>query len=581
MKLEFLRRWLRDPFTPVALFAVGLSAYKIYFVETAGRALFDCRYCVAGRGALHEVQFLLVVLALHLLALSARKAPLAALIRLAAVAALAIQLLDLIVLSEFLRRLTLHEMVEFSGEAKEVGEFVRNVPWPALLAVLATATVLALGGGRYLIRGPRAKRPVRGPLLGAFASILLIAMGHVELRTPDYHEPYLRNALEAFFDRETRLRPYSSAFARSVDGPGAPQQCMNALGARPDVILVVVESLSVYQSARLSGLHDWTPQLDALSESALRLTSFRANGVTSEEGLIALLTGEPAIPRPRPETRTILEQFTQTMQTLPRFLNGLGYRTEFLTTGNLGFMDKGKWLDAIGFQYREGHESHFYDGMKRYNFDAATDEALYNRALTELTANSHRPLFLTLETVSSHHPYLQPETGERTQESVFRYADAQLGRFVARLRQSGYFEHGVVLVTGDHRAMVPMTEAELKRMGDRAYSKVPMVVIGKGLSGDVPGTFSQSDLMPSLEHWLGEGRHCVAANQGIFLPAGVKAPACLFTTRPYDADLVVAECGAKDYHVILDGDQSQFEDPRPGPAALMASVHRLRLGHGF
>lgn len=582
MRLATIGRWGRDPFSPVALVALGLSIYKIWFLETAGRALFNCSFCLAGRGALHEAEFLLLVIELHLLALLLRKTPLAGLFRLLAVAALMVQVLDLVTASQFQRQLTLHELVEFAGEPKEVGEFLRNLPLRAMAPTLGAASLVAMAAIRYVVRQPQALPSLRGPLIGVLTCVPLIALGRVELLTPEYHEVYLRNALEAFLDAETRLHAYSSAFAQSVSRSEPVEQCDTGLGARPDLILVVVESLSVYQSARFSGLHDWTPQLDALSDSALRLTSFRANGVTSEEGLIALLTGEPAIPKPGPETRTLLQQFTKTRESLPRFLNALGYRTEFLTTGNLGFMDKGKWLDAIGFQYREGHESHFYDGMKRFNFDAATDEALYDRALTELGSRRVQPLFMTLETVSSHHPYVQPETGERTEESVFRYADAQFGRFVARLRHAGYFDRGgVVLVTGDHRAMVPMTDSELARMGDRAYSRVPMVVIGQGLHGEVSDTFSQSDLLPSLAHWLGTGKQCVAANQGVFLPGPVKRPACLFTTRPYDADLVVAECGVHDYHVLLDGDESQFDDPQPGPPGLMASVHRLRLGRGF
>jgi len=110
---------------------------------------------------------------------------------------------------------------------------------------------------------------------------------------------------------------------------------------------------------------------------------------------------------------------------------------------------------------------------------------------------------------------------------------------------------------------------------------VPMIAIGMGLHGKAPGTFSQSDLLPSLEHWIGEGEHCIAANQGVFLPEPLKAPSCVFTKRPYDADLVVAECGPRDFRVNLDGDDTGFEDEHAGSPELLASINRLRLGRGF
>jgi lipoteichoic acid synthase len=443
------------------------------------------------------------------------------------------------------------------------------------------ALLLLAGGVRYVMGRPQASPSVRRPLIGLLACVPLVAVGHAELDgSPSYHESYLRNSLEAFFDDATRMNPYSPQYAQKL--PAEPRaRCDAGLGARPNVILVVVESLSPYQSWRTAGLNDWTPKLDALAASGLRVGSFRANGVSSEEGLIALLTGEPPIPRPVANART-LEQFSAPAQSVPRFLGRAGYRTEFLTTGNLGFLGKGGWLDAIGFQYREGHDAPFYRGMKRHNFDAAPDGALYDRALQEIERNgTQQPLFMTLETVSTHLPYEQPETGESTEASVFRYADAQLARFVAALGARGFFDNGVLLVTGDHRAMVPMGGGEFSRFGDRAYAMVPMIAIGMGLHGNVRGTFSQSDLLPSLEHWIGQGEHCIAANQGVFLPAPLKAPACIFTKRPYDADLVVAECGARDFRVNLDGDDTDFEDEHAGPPDLLASINRLRLGRGF
>jgi hypothetical protein len=43
----------------------------------------------------------------------------------------------------------------------------------------------------------------------------------------------------------------------------------------------------------------------------------------------------------------------------------------------------------------------------------------------------------------------------------------------------------------------------------------------------------------------------------------------------------VAECGAREYRVNLDGDDTDFEDEQPGPPELLAAIHRLRLGRGY
>lgn len=573
-------RWARDPFAPLLLLALALSVYKVGLLEATAQQLFACRYCLAGPAALHEAQFLLVLAMLHLAAGLPRALPAQCTVRLLAAGSVLIMAADLLVLKHFWTRLTAYQLQKFISEPSAIAGILQQLSPRLALEVGLLALVLLLVCGQYVARARVPGKAGHLPL-GLSACVTLIAASHLALRLPTYHEPYVRNALQAFFQQPTRERPYSAALAESARRQASPPVCHTGLGQHLDVILLVVESLSVYQSRRFSGLNDWTPQLDALSDRGLRYTGFRANGVSSEEGLVSLLTGEPAIPRPEPRANTTLEQFGAVRETVPRMLHGLGYKTEFLTTGDLGFLDKGPWLDAIGFDYREGHEARFYQGMPRFHFDAAPDEALYDRALQELQRPRGQPLFMTLETVSSHHPYVQPVTGERTPEAVFRYADAQIGRFVAQLKARGYFKTGVLLITGDHRAMTPMTAAEQRLLGDRAYARIPLVVLGDGLHGEVPDAFSQSDFKSTLRFWLGSGPQCIASNQGVFLPTVAQRPDCVFTRRPYAPDLEVAECGKQDYHVILDGDNTRFDDPEPGPAAVITQVHRLRLGEGY
>ena len=129
----------------------------------------------------------------------------------------------------------------------------------------------------------------------------------------------------------------------------------------------------------MSGLHDWVPELDALAGQGLLLTHFLANGIDTEAGLISLLSGEPALARG--DTKTVFQPFEAPKNSLPRMLADNGWRTAFLTTGDLDFLDKGRWLGDIGFQLVEGDDAAFYKGMKRYHFDAAPDAALFDRAL--------------------------------------------------------------------------------------------------------------------------------------------------------------------------------------------------------
>ena len=51
--------------------------------------------------------------------------------------------------------------------------------------------------------------------------------------------------------------------------------------------------------------------------------------------------------------------------------------------------------------------------------------------------------------MSTHHPYIDPVSGARSQEAVFRYADRQIRAFAKALKARGFFDHnGVLMITG-------------------------------------------------------------------------------------------------------------------------------------
>ena len=83
----------------------------------------------------------------------------------------------------------------------------------------------------------------------------------------------------------------------------------------------------------------------------------------------------------------------------------------------------------------------------------------------------------------------------------------QLLDFYSQLSENGYFENGVLLITGDHRQMRPLSETEIKRYGGSARARVPLLVIGESYQrGQIDERFFQhSDLLRMLGSIDGEG----------------------------------------------------------------------------
>src|SRR5262250_2646199 len=102
-----------------------------------------------------------------------------------------------------------------------------------------------------------------------------------------------------------------------------PQTCADAAATPRNVVVVIVESLSAYQSALLGGPQDWLPHLDAVARANHYFTHFYANGFTTDGGEIALLTGRPPLIPAGQEWYTIAA-FGAGADTLPGILHRAG-----------------------------------------------------------------------------------------------------------------------------------------------------------------------------------------------------------------------------------------------------------------
>lgn len=539
----------------------------------------DCTWCLSPSALPHEVKFLFALFTLHLLANTVPQNLGRLLIRIALLTLLFLSTFDLIVMLGFWRRLTLHDFLEYVSEvdaALSLWKVLAQSPaWSAVLlcGLFALGVILI----RYL-RSARGRKLSYGSILFLFLAI----MGCSTIQTPQYHEHWIKSSVEAFFESQGDQIAYSSDFARQIPLRAIDTlDCTEGGQAHLNVILLIVESLSAFHSKIYSDLNDWTPELDKLGASGVRFANFLSNGVTTEQGLIALLMGEPPIRRQGQTSRTLFPGFSQPEKGLPHMLRSLGYKTAFFTTTNLSFLAQDQWLRQLEFDQIEGHDSRHYDGIPRYNFDAPEDRMLYKRAL-HFVDHQTSPYFMTLETMSSHLPYLDPSTGTRSAQSVIKYADKAAAEFIRALQHRNFFDKGILLLTGDHRAMVPMGQGERKRFGDSAYVRVPMWAWGKGLKPGhvVTDTFAHSDVLTSIEQLVANGERCKSSEQGWMFSGPPKPPNCVYTRQPDNNSQIFAFCKKADYTIELAGDRTHIVSG-PQNNELLYTLHRLRNNQGY
>lgn len=487
---------------------------------------------------------------------------LATMMRLCALILFLIYLIDYFVIVNFNTHLALGDAIKYTAYSYKYVQQIYGLNDIVLSAIGVTilAGISAFASSGYKLRDwRRRKLPlflIAGlPLISGFTDNDRYAHAWIYRNVFDYNLTILSESA-----------PYSDAFARNVQFDTI-NHCHTTAAERKNVIILMVESLSSYQSRFFSGIQDWTPNLDAIAAQHWAFDNFYANGFITEDGEIALLTGLAPIYPPssyNDDGGVSFASFYHVETSLPKVLKAFGYRSEFLTSADLEFGNTGVWAHSIGFDYVEGHDHPDYNRWQRFHFQAAPDEALYLRALDRIKQSSQHPLLLFIKTVSTHHPYVNPENNHHSEAEAFQYADKQIGGFYRRLLADGFFDNGVLIIVGDHHSMTPLKAQEAERFGHyKASAKVPLLVVtGSSEPHRDSRQFQQTDVFNTLQG-MATGQTCFDEWHGILWGEYSHAPRFIVHRRGDNRDKVSVFTDGDDYLVKLNGDATGVVGPRP------------------
>jgi phosphoglycerol transferase MdoB-like AlkP superfamily enzyme len=250
--------------------------------------------------------------------------------------------------------------------------------------------------------------------LFAVGSVAALAFSAYALSRPVRYvnQIFTYNFVEANLP-QGRLKTFSAPFIaeqrRRVDA--LPKTCSRSEPFAGSAIVLLVESLSAWHSRLLGSSYDWTPQLDAIARENHYFTHFYANGFTTSTAEISVIAAQPPL-APAGKLLFGFGDYADKRGTLPDIAHRSGRDAEFFTTGDVSFLNLGTWLRQLDFDQIGSSSDAFYKGMKRWQFGAAEDAALYDRFLDWLDKRGDaRPFVSTLLTVSTHPPYGEEVSG--------------------------------------------------------------------------------------------------------------------------------------------------------------------------
>lgn len=227
---------------------------------------------------------------------------------------------------------------------------------------------------------------------------------------------------------------------------------------RPNVLLIVWESLTAKVVPRLGGRRGITPNFDKLCDEGLLFTNFYASGDRSEKGLIALLSGFPA--QPQTSIMTVSQKSAK-LPTLAGTLRKEGYQTAFYYGGETEFANIRSYL--FHSQYDQIVSKPDFPPETWNSKWGAHDHVVYGRLLPDLS-RQQQPFFTTFFTLSSHEPFEVPmptAVPGTDEENLFLnahyYADKSLGEFIAQAKQQPWWANTLVIIVADHGHRMPVS----------------------------------------------------------------------------------------------------------------------------
>ncbi len=222
----------------------------------------------------------------------------------------------------------------------------------------------------------------------------------------------------------------------------------------PNIIMIVVESLSSDFLGVFGNNEQLTPNLDKLARESMFFTNVYATGTRTVRGLEALSLAVP----PTPGQSILRRPDFSDLFTLGSVLKEKNYVPEFIYGGYGYFDNMNAFFAGNGYAVTDRTDLTSKD-IYFENVWGVADEIIFNHALADIdkrTANNEK-VFQLIMTTSNHSPYTYPagridipSPGGRP--GAVKYTDWAIGDFIEKARSKPWFDNTVFVIIADHQA---------------------------------------------------------------------------------------------------------------------------------
>ena len=236
---------------------------------------------------------------------------------------------------------------------------------------------------------------------------------------------------------------YNSPIAREV-------QPDTLLSAQPNVVLIIMESMSAAKMKRHGSTEELTPFLDSLSHNSIYFENIYTAGKHTFNGIFSTLFSFPALYRQH--SMKTNNQYDGISTSLLKN----GYSTTYFTTHDSQFDNIEGFLRSNNFQNVISQSD--YPASEVKTTLGVPDDFMFRFSIPKINelAEKENPFFVTFMTTSDHSPFYVPDyfKPKAIESQIVQYADWSLQQFIQLASKEAWFNNTIFVFVADHGAAI-------------------------------------------------------------------------------------------------------------------------------
>ncbi|WP_028403424.1 LTA synthase family protein [Ectobacillus panaciterrae] len=223
-----------------------------------------------------------------------------------------------------------------------------------------------------------------------------------------------------------------------------------------------------------------------------------------------------------PQGSVFTTKAQNTYQAAPAILGQQGYTSAVFHGNYKTFWNRDEIYKSFGFD--KFFDASYYDMNSNDVLNYGLKDKPFFKESIPMLETLKQPFYTKFITLSNHFPYpiakeeatIAPDnTGDSSVDTYFqtaRYLDEAVKQFIDYLKQSGLYDHSIIVMYGDHygisenhdKAMSQVMGKQITPFEDAQLQRVPLIIHTPGVQGGVMHQYGgEIDVLPTLLHLLG------------------------------------------------------------------------------